>query len=148
MHKKSDITAVEELDTMADIIANFLPTYEIDCLTDPFILFLRFYIYLTVIIPRLPDHKRVFDVDAEFEKVFGFPWRLYASSAINALRFDAMNERVNLKIGDVPDAGMAISWFKQTILTRGTGERAMFDSGVPSNQRFARQEKSPWLRRL
>jgi hypothetical protein len=32
MHKERDISAVEELDTMADIIANFLPTYEITAL--------------------------------------------------------------------------------------------------------------------
>jgi hypothetical protein len=108
--------AEEGLDTMADIIANFLPTYEIDTVTDAFILFLRFHIYLTIIIPRLPASKRVFDVPLEFEKVFGFPLDLY-TKFVNAFTIHAMNERVTLKVGDVPEAGMAISYFKRTILT-------------------------------
>ena len=78
LYKKHVANLPDELDVMANLVADFLPIFEIDSITDPFLLFLRFYIYLTVIIPRLPAHLRVFDVAAEFEKVFGFPLKLYS----------------------------------------------------------------------
>jgi hypothetical protein len=116
----------DELDVMADIVANFLPTFEIDAITDPFLLYLRFHICLTVIIPRLPVNLRVFDVEVEFEKVFGFPLRLY-SQFVYAFTIYAMTERTQIKIGDVPEAGLPISWFKSTTLTVEQVS-AMFDT--------------------
>jgi len=116
LYKEHSANLPDELDEMADRVANFLPTFEIDSITDPFLLFLRFYIYLTVIIPRLPLHLRIFDVPAEFEKFFGFPLELY-SQFVFAFTFHAMNERTQIKVGDVPEAGLPISWFKKTILT-------------------------------
>ena len=126
LYKKHVANLPDELDVMANLVADFLPIFEIDSITDPFLLFLRFYIYLTVIIPRLPVNLRVFDVAAEFEKVFGFPLRLY-SQFVYAFTLHAMTERAQIKIGDVPEAGMPISWFKKTILTEEQIS-AMFDT--------------------
>lgn len=53
LYKKLDANLPDELDKMANLVAGFLPIFEIDSITDPFLLFLRFYIYLTVMIPRL-----------------------------------------------------------------------------------------------
>jgi hypothetical protein len=126
LYRDRDPNAQEGLDQMADVIANFLPTYEIDCITDPFILFLRFHIYLTIIIPRLPANRRPFNVDAEFERAFGFPLALY-TELVYAFTVHAMKERVDLKIGDVPEGGLATSWFKSTALTEDQVSR-MFDT--------------------
>lgn len=126
LYKQHVSNLADELDAMANLVADFLPTFEIDSITDPFLLFLRFYIYLNVIIPRLPEHLRVFDVEAEFEKVFGFPLRLY-SQFVYAFTLHAMTERDQIKLGDVPEAGMPISWFKKTILTQEQIS-AMFDT--------------------
>lgn len=126
LYKKHVAKLQDELDVMANLVADFLPTFEIDSITDPFLLFLRFYIYLTVIIPRLPTHLRTFDVTAEFENVFGFPLKLY-SQFVYAFTVHAMNERTQTRIGDVPEAGLPISWFKKTILTDDQIS-AMFDT--------------------
>lgn len=126
LYKKHVASLPDQLDVIANLVADFLPIFEIDCITDPVLLFLRFHIYLTVIIRRLPEHLRVFDVAAEFEKVFGFPLKLY-SQFVYAFTVHAMNERTEIKIGDVPEAGMPISWFKKTILT-DEQISAMFDT--------------------
>ncbi len=126
LYKKHVPDLPDELDVLANLVADFLPTFEIDSITDPFLLFLRFYIYLTVIIPRLPLHLRTFDVALEFEKVFGFSLKLY-SQFVYAFTLHAMTERTQIKVGDVPEAGMPISWFKKTILT-DEQISAMFDT--------------------
>jgi hypothetical protein len=54
LYKKYESNLSDDLDVMANLVADFLPTFEIGSITDPFMLFLRFYIYLKVIIPRLP----------------------------------------------------------------------------------------------
>jgi hypothetical protein len=117
---------VEELDTMAEIVANFIPTFETDSITDAFVLFLRFYIYLTIIIPSLPANKRLFDVDAEFEKVFGFPLDLY-TKFVHTFTAHALLQREETKLGDVPEGSLGISWFKRTNLTDDQVSR-MFDT--------------------
>ena len=48
------VKPADELDRLANLISQFLPIYEIDSPTEAFIQFLRFYIMLTVNIPRLP----------------------------------------------------------------------------------------------
>jgi hypothetical protein len=126
LYKKHIADLPDELDVMANLVADFLPTFEIDSITDPFLLFLRFYIYLKIIIPRLPEHLRIFDVAQEFEKVFGFPLKLY-SQFVYAFTLHAMTERNQVKIGNVPEAGLPISWFKKTILTEEQVS-AMFDT--------------------
>ncbi len=70
---KPHIRVTEDLDAMANLVADLLPISEIDSLNDGVMLFLRFYIFLTVIIPRLPQHLVTFDVSELFEKEFGFP---------------------------------------------------------------------------
>ena len=92
-YKKHESNLPDDLDVMANLVADSLPTFEIGSITDPYMLFLRFYIYLTVIIPRLPKHLQKFDVYAEFEKVFGFPLKLYYQF-VNAFSIHAMNERL------------------------------------------------------
>jgi hypothetical protein len=126
LYKKNAANLPDELDRMANLVAGFLPVFEIDSITDPFLLFLRFYIYLNVIIPRLPVRLRTFDVAEEFEKVFGFPLKLY-SQFVYAFTLHAMTERTQIKIGDVPEAGMPISWFGKTILMEEQIS-AMFDT--------------------
>jgi hypothetical protein len=126
LYKKHIANLPDKLDVMANLVADFLPIFEIDSTTDPFLLFLRFYIYLNVIIPRLPAHLRAFDIAAEFQKAFGFSLKLY-SQFVYAFTVHAMNERTLIKIGDVPEGGMSISWFKKTILTPEQVS-AMFDT--------------------
>lgn len=126
LYKKHVANLPDKLDVLANLVADFLPIFEIDSITDPFLLFLRFYIYLNVIIPRLPAHLKVFDVAAEFQNVFGFPLKLY-SQFVYAFTLHAMNERTLAKIGDVPEAALQISWFKKTILTPEQVS-AMFDT--------------------
>jgi|SRR5271157_1925044 len=124
---KPHIKVSEELDVMANLIADFLPIYEIDAVNDGFFLFLRFYIFLTVIIPRMPEHLVTFDVWTLFEEVFGFPLKLYYLFLF-AFAVHAQGERESLKPGDIPGhGGMHISWFDKTVLTRGQ-VRAMFDT--------------------
>lgn len=122
------VNVTEELDVMANLVADFLPTYEIDALNDGFILFLRCYIYLTVIIPRMPKELVTFDVWGLFERVFGFPLKLYYLF-LYAFSVHAINERNALKVGDVPPhGGIHISWFDtNTVLTR-TQVDAMFNT--------------------
>jgi len=126
MHKVPVDRPVEELDTMAEIVANFIPTFETDSITDAFVLFLRFYIYMTIIIPSLPANKRLFDVDAEFEKVFGFPLDLY-TKFVHTFTAHALLQRKETKLGDVPEGSLGISWFKRTNLTEDQVSR-MFDT--------------------
>lgn len=52
----------DDFDQLANLISQFLPIYEIDSPTEAFIQFLRFYIMLTVNIPRLPAESKTFDV--------------------------------------------------------------------------------------
>ncbi|HXE07276.1 MAG TPA: hypothetical protein VN612_05230 [Acidobacteriaceae bacterium] len=126
LYKQHVSNLSDDLDVMANLVADFLPTFEIGSITDPYMLFLRFYIYLTVIIPQLPAHLQTFDVYAEFEQVFGFPLKLYYQF-VNAFNIHAMNERTLMKVGDVPEAGLDISWFQQTVLSPEQVS-AMFDT--------------------
>jgi hypothetical protein len=71
------VKPADEIDRLANLISQFLPIYEIDSPTEAFIQFLRFYIMLTVNIPRLPPESKTFDVKAEFEKQFGLSLETY-----------------------------------------------------------------------
>src|ERR1019366_7347181 len=68
----------EEMDALANLVAQFLPIYEMDSPTEGFIPFLRFYIFLTINIPRLAAELKMFDIPTLFEKQFGFPLTTYA----------------------------------------------------------------------
>src|SRR5271165_2141185 len=54
------VKPTDELDQLANLISQFLPIYEIDSPTEAFIQFLRFYIFLTINIPRLPAELKTF----------------------------------------------------------------------------------------
>jgi len=75
---KKHVVVQDELDGYANLAAEFLPTYEITSPTDPLFGFVRFYIWLTKIIPRIPVDLLKFDLEAEFQKVFPFPIITYA----------------------------------------------------------------------
>jgi hypothetical protein len=67
---KEHIVVEDELDGYANTATEFLPIYEIASATDPLFSFLRFYIWLTTIIPPIPTNLLKFDLEAEFQKVF------------------------------------------------------------------------------
>jgi len=107
--------------------AEFLPIYELDSPTDPMFVFLRFYIFLTIIIDRLPPHLRLFDAEKEFQKLFPSPLMTYAEF-IAAFALHATQERNNSKNYDAPiDATLRKSWFKNTNISQDLIDK-MFDS--------------------
>ena len=103
----------DELDVMANLIADFLPTYEIGSITEPFMFFLRFYIFLTIIIPNLPSNLNNFDVLALFEQQFGFPLKRYCQFVF-AFILHAMIERNDKPVGTPIDGALRVSWFQKT----------------------------------
>jgi len=112
---KKHIQLSENLDVMANLVADFLPVYEIGSITDPFMLFLRFYIFLTVIIPKLPTNLKTFDVEELFQQQFAFPLKRYYQF-IFAFMMHAMIER-DEKPADTPiDGALRISWFQKTTI--------------------------------
>jgi hypothetical protein len=106
----------DKLDRMADDLARFLPIYEIDTPTDPFITLMRFYIFLTVNIPNLSILHRRFDVEAEFKKIFRIPLKTYCNF-IFAFLMHARLERDRHEPYALIDAGIRTSWFKNTKLS-------------------------------
>jgi hypothetical protein len=108
---KPHIKLSDDLDAMANLVAEFLPTYEIGSITEPLMLFLRFYIFLTVIIPQLPDGLRTFDVDAQFEQCFGFPLKRYYQFIFSFI-MHAMIERNERPVGAPIDGALRTSWFQ------------------------------------
>ena len=110
---KPHIRLSDDLDAMANLVAEFLPTYEIGSITEPLMLFLRFYIFLTVIIPQLPDALRTFDIDAQFEQCFGFPLKRYYQFIFSFI-MHAMIERNERPVGAPIDGALRTSWFQKT----------------------------------
>lgn len=138
---RNHVQVTEDLNIMANIVADFLPTYEIDSMNDGFILFLRCYIFLTIIIPRLPENLRTFDVWDLFERAFGFPLRLYYLF-LYAFSMHALIERSDLQQNAVPvDGGLPISWFNKTILTPEQVS-AMFDTVCCKLEDFPEKRKA------
>jgi len=114
----------DPLDRIANAVARFLPIYEIDSPTDAIIPLLRFSIFLRVIIPRLPEKLKTFDVEKFFEDKVGFPLKLY-TEFIFAFAVHAVSERHERQVGQVIDAGIRVSWFKHMNL-RSEAVEAMF----------------------
>lgn len=112
----------DSFDQIANLLARFLPAYEIDVPTDPFLPLIRFYIFLTINIPRLPDWTSKFDVEAEFEKLFNIPLKTYCQFVF-AFLTHAMNERSNRPLNVLIDAGIRASWFGKTNLSADLVER-------------------------
>ena len=144
---KPHIRVTEDLDAMANLVADLLPISEIDSLNDGVMLFLRFYIFLTVIIPRLPQHLVTFDVSELFEKEFGFPLKLYCLF-VYAFTIHAMAEREGRRADQPPaHGGFSISWFQNTVLSPQQVS-VMFDTVSCELTDSAGQKEGPWLCRF
>ena len=123
---KKRVVVLDELDGYANMAAEFLPTYEIASATDPLFSFLRFYIWLTKIIPRIPTNLLKFDLEAEFQKVFPFPIITYAEF-IATFALHALQERQTQTYDKPIDATLRKSWFKRTSVGETTLEE-MFET--------------------
>jgi hypothetical protein len=120
------VKPADELDQLANLISQFLPIYEIDSPTEAFIQFLRFYIMLTINILRLPTESRTFDVEAEFEKQFGFSLKTYC----DFMFFFSMHAMIlrNQKSKDAAmDCGIRLATF-QNMKAPGEIIEKMFDN--------------------
>jgi hypothetical protein len=106
----------DELDQLANLISQFLPIYEMDSPTEAFIGFLRFYIFLTITIPRLPGELKTFDAPALFERQFGFPLETYAHF-IFCFAMHAMIQRGKKSIEAAVDSSIRIETFKNMKVT-------------------------------
>jgi len=110
----------DPMDALANTIVEFVPFYEIDPPTDPFDQLMRFYIMLTVNIPRIASKGPLkFDVGVEFEKVFGFTLGDYQNFMF-CLLLHAMLERENRQSNIDPPSPVGPYWLKQTTLSEKT----------------------------
>jgi len=123
---KKHVVVHDELDGYANLAAEFLPTYEITSATEPMFTFVRFYIWLTKIIPRIPPNLLRFDIEAEFQKAFPFPILTYAEF-IAAFASHALQERRTQTFDKPIDATLRKTWFKKTSVSEPTIER-MFET--------------------
>ena len=123
---KPHVVVQDKLSAMANLVAEFLPTYELDSPTDPMFAFLRFYIFLTIIIDRLPSHLLLFDAEKEFQKLFPFPLITYAEFIV-AFALHATQERSNKNYDSAIDAALRKSWFKNVSISQDLIDQ-MFDS--------------------
>lgn len=101
----------DKYDQMANNVARFLPIYEIDSPIDGMVQFLRFYIMLTVSIPRMPEHLRTFDVHVLFEKAMGFPLQTYCEFLVT-FAMHALQERSKDQANQIADCGIRLEYFK------------------------------------
>jgi hypothetical protein len=123
---KPHVKLSDDLDVMANLVAEFLPTYEIGSITQPLMLFLRFYIFLTVIIPQLPDNLRTFDVSVQFERCFGFPLKRYYQFVFCFI-LHSMMERNQKLVGSPLDGALRTSWFQKATVPQEQVSQ-MFDT--------------------
>ena len=112
---KPHIQLSDDLDVMANLIADFLPIYEIGSITEPLMLFLRFYIFLTIIIPQLPANLKTFEVEALFEQQFGFSLKRYYQFIFSFI-IHAIIERNDKPAGTPIDGALRTSWFQKTAI--------------------------------
>ena len=107
----------DPMDELVNIITTFLPIYELDNFVDPAALFLRFYIFLTVIIERLPPNKRdMFNIPSLFEEKFNFPLTRYCHF-VYVFFIHAIMLRTQKPANSFTDSGLPITHFKYTDLT-------------------------------
>lgn len=123
---KKHVAVEDELDSYANIVAEFLPSYEITSPTDPIFSFLRFYIWLTKLILRIPADLIKFDLNFEFQKLFPFEIITYAEF-IATFAMHAIRERQNLTYDKPIDATLRKSWFRNASIQDETIEQ-MFDT--------------------
>jgi hypothetical protein len=119
---KKHVVVEDELDGYANVAAEFLPTYEITSPTDPLLSFLRFYIWLTTIIPRISPKLLKFDLEVEFGQLFPFQIVTYAEF-IAAFALHALQERQNQTYDKPIDATLRKGWFKNTRIPTETIEK-------------------------
>jgi len=103
----------DPIDVMANLIVQFLPIYEIDSPTDPSMLLLRFYILLTVNIPRISEKIKAFDIPALFEGQFGFSLKTYCEFLL-CLFMHAMMQREKKTLAAAMDSEIKVSTFQNT----------------------------------
>src|ERR1041385_1798929 len=113
---KPHVQLSDNLDVMANLVADFLPVYEIGSITEPLMLFLRFYIFLTIIIPQLPPNLKTFDIEALFEQQFGFPLKRYYQFIFSFIIHSTI-ERNSMPAGLPIDGALRVSWFQKTAMT-------------------------------
>jgi len=110
----------DPMDAVANLVAQFVPVYELDSPTDPFIQLMRIYITLTVNMPRLAAKGPLpFDVAAEFDKAFGFPLKLYIGFMF-LLMMHATIQRDELHLNNRATTPLGPLWLKNTTLTPET----------------------------
>jgi hypothetical protein len=113
-------TPVDRMDALANTIVEFVPFYEIDPPTDALDQLMRFYTMLTINLPRLASKAPLkFDVEAEFEKVFGFTLGDYENFMF-CLLLHAMLERENRQANIDPPSPVGPFWLKTTTLSEET----------------------------
>jgi hypothetical protein len=112
-------------DALANLAVQWIPFYELDSPTDPFTQLMRIYIMLTVNIPRLTAKGPLpFDVAAEFEKVFGFPLKLYINFMfLMMMHATIQRDELQLKYQVVNPLGPL--WLASTTLTSETIHQVM-----------------------
>jgi hypothetical protein len=123
---KKHVVVQDELDIYANIAAEFFPSYEITSATDPMFSFLRFYIWLTKIIPRISADLMKFDHEAEFQKLFTFSIMTYAEF-IATFAMHAVQRRQTQTYDKPIDATLRKGWFKKTNVPEATIDR-MFET--------------------
>lgn len=123
---KKHVIVEDEVDGFANIAAEFLPTYEMASATEPMFNFLRFYIWLTQIIPRIPSNLLKFDLEEEFQKVFPFQIVTYAEF-IATFAMHALLERQKQTYDKPIDATLRKNWFKNTSVPEATIQQ-MFET--------------------
>lgn len=116
----------DQMDELANKTALFLPFYEIDSQHDPAALFLRAYIYLTIIIPMLPANLQTFDIPKLFEEQYKFSLTEY-SEFIFMFFMQAMMARGKKSLDVAINSGLHVGLFKHTTLPHASIER-MFNS--------------------
>lgn len=106
----------DEMDVLANHVVEFLPIYEMDSPTEGFIPFMRFYIFLTINIPRLPAELKTFDIPALFAQQFGFSLMTYAYF-IFCFAMHAMIQRGKKSLGAALDSSIKLDTFKHTTVS-------------------------------
>jgi hypothetical protein len=112
----------DAMDELANKAAVFLPYYEIDSQHDPVALFIRAYIYLTVIIPMLPENLCTFDIPKLFEAKYKFPLTEYCEFIFMFL-MHAMMVRQKKSLDVALNSGLHVGSFKNTTIPPASIER-------------------------
>jgi hypothetical protein len=119
------VNVSDPMDELVNKIVTFLPYYEIDGVNAPPMQFLRFYILLEVIVPRLADHLKLYDVPKLFEEQFRFPLKEYCEF-IFCFFMHATTQRDQKTLEAAVDSAVGIKTFRYTSVSPDAIKR-MFD---------------------